>query len=124
MALVGLLGHSMDTGHSGAKGTRASGHSVAGALGGSIPLSELTIWQRYGQKCEDSLNLDLTFLDAASECPCDRVPLRLSALRPCAPAPKGLLPPSAQWPIIECPSNPTSAIFEGAINIVGCYVPN
>ena len=41
MALVGLLGHSMATGHLGAKGTQApghsvTGHSVAGALGGSI----------------------------------------------------------------------------------------
>ena len=30
MALVGLLGHSIATGHSGAKGTCAPGHSVAG----------------------------------------------------------------------------------------------
>ena len=26
-------------------------------------LSELAIWPRYGQKCEDSLNIDLTFLN-------------------------------------------------------------
>ena len=66
MALVGLLGHSMANGHSGAKGTQAQGpsianhsvagafgrrgtwsqgHSVAGALGGSIVHPYLEIIQ-------------------------------------------------------------------------------
>ena len=49
MALVGLLGHSMATGHSGAKGTQApghlvAGHSVAGALGHRGTRRQHPIW--------------------------------------------------------------------------------
>ena len=40
MALVGLLGHLMASGHSGENVTRSLGHSVAGALGRRGTLSQ------------------------------------------------------------------------------------